>query len=65
MDIGGYGNDIFYYANLAEFVDQIHIGFPPSSNCGVVVHIGEFGRRGIFHGMTLCFYNHLTTRVIF
>ncbi len=48
MDIGGYGKDTFYYANLAEFVDQIHIGFGPHPTAGVVVHIGEFGRRGDF-----------------
>jgi hypothetical protein len=48
IDVGGIGNDTFYYANLAEFRDQFHIGFGPDPTAGVVVHIGEFTRRGKF-----------------
>jgi hypothetical protein len=44
MDVGGYGNDTFYYANLAEFRDQFHVNFGPDPTAGVVVHIGEFTR---------------------
>jgi hypothetical protein len=48
MDVGGYGKDTFYYANLAEFIDQTHIAFGPYPTAGVVVHIGEFTRGGYF-----------------
>jgi hypothetical protein len=48
MDVGGYGKDTFYYANLAEFRDQFHVGFGPDPTAGVVVHIGEFTQGGNF-----------------
>ncbi|MGD8345493.1 MAG: sialidase family protein [Desulfobacterales bacterium] len=49
LDVGGYGNDTFYYANLAEFEDQVHIAFPPFlPPAGVVVHSGAFDRGGNF-----------------
>ena len=48
IDVGGYGNDTFYFANLAEFVDQDHIGFGYHPTAGIVVYIGEFRRGGDF-----------------
>ena len=48
IDVGGYGKDTFYYANLSEFVDQTHIGFGPDPTAGVVVHIGEFAQGSNF-----------------
>ncbi len=48
LDVGGYGNDTFYYANLAEFLDQIHIGLGPDPTAGIAVHVGGFGKGGNF-----------------
>lgn len=48
LDLGGFGNDTFYYTNLAEFVDQIHILLGPHPTAGVVVHIGKFHKQGLF-----------------
>lgn len=51
LDVGGRMNNTFYYANLAEFVDQTHVFFGPDPTAGVVVHRGGFGKRGSFEWM--------------
>jgi hypothetical protein len=48
LDVGGRGNDTFFYANLAEFVDQDHVFFGSDPSAGIVVHIGKFNNHSTF-----------------
>ena len=48
MDFAGFGKGTFYFANLAEFVDQVHVAFPVHPTAGIAVHIGKFNWRGSY-----------------